>query len=293
MHNQGTNSHAFSLGMLVNTVYTVLEFVAGLLIGSVSLVADALHNLSDVLGLAIAWIADKLTSRHPTKRRTYGLKGGSILAALINAFILLIGMGAIIVEAIGRFAHPAAVQGRDVMIVAGIGIIVNGATALMFMRGRNSDLNRRGAFLHMAADAGVSIAVVIAAGIMSVTGWEWLDPLMSILVAVIVLIATWELLRDAVNLALAAVPRDVDAGEVAQIIRDYPTVKSFHDLHIWAIGTQDTALSVHLTRTTRDDNDEFLAGLSKALEKHCDIDHITIQIECGDYPELSSQDNSY
>lgn len=293
MHEHNANGRAFTLGMVVNTAYTVIELVAGTLIGSVSLVADALHNLSDVLSLGLAALANWLTHKSPTVKRTYGLKGGSILAALINAFILLIAMGAIVFEAIGRFAHPEPVPGGTVMLVAGIGILINGGTALLFMKGRRGDLNVRGAFLHMAADAGVSVAVVLAALVMSFTGWEWLDPLMSILVAVVVVVATWGLLRDAVNLALAAVPRSVDASEVAEVIRDYPTVKSFHDLHIWAISTTDTALTVHLNRTTRSDNDKFLTGLAEELRKKCTISHITIQIECGDYPELSSTDNNF
>ncbi|KRM55875.1 cation diffusion facilitator family transporter [Lacticaseibacillus sharpeae] len=285
----GSKGRAFSLGIIVNSAYTVLELLFGFMIGSMSLVADAVHNLSDVLSLAVAWIAEKLTHRHPTTMRTYGMKGGSILAALINAMLLLVAMGAIIVEAIGRLAHPEPVQAGLVMAVAGIGILINGGTALLFMSGRHGDLNVRGAFLHMAADAGVSLGVVLAGLLMQFTGWTWLDPVMSLVVAFVVLWATWGLLRDAVNMALAAVPRSLDPAQVAEVIRDYPTVRSYHDLHIWSISTTDVALTVHLERTTREGNDAFLDGLTEALRQTCAIDHVTIQIECGNF----STDNQY
>lgn len=289
MHNHQNKGEAFSIGIAVNSLYTVIEMVFGFMIGSMALVADAVHNLSDVLSLAVAWIAEKLTHRHPTAMRTYGMKGGSILAALINAMLLLVAMGAIIVEAIGRLRHPESVPANTVMLVAGIGILINGGTALLFMAGRHGDLNVRGAFLHMAADAGVSVGVVLAGLLMKFTGWAWLDPLMSLMVAAAVLWATWGLLRDAVNMALAAVPRSLDPKRVGQVIADYPTVRSYHDLHIWSISTTDTALTVHLERTTRADNDEFLDGLAAALRQTCAIDHVTIQIECG----AVATDNQY
>ncbi|WP_127848443.1 cation diffusion facilitator family transporter [Lacticaseibacillus hulanensis] len=289
MHNHQNKGRAFSLGMLINSLYTIIEMVFGLAIGSMALVADALHNLSDVLSLFVSWVAEKLTHRHPTAMRTYGMKGGSILAALINAMLLLVAMGAIIIEAIGRLRHPEAVPANTVMLVAGIGILINGGTALLFMSGRHGDLNVRGAFLHMAADAGVSVGVVLAGLLMKLTGWHWLDPLMSLMVAFVVLWATWGLLRDAVNISLAAVPRDLDPEHVRSVIASYPTVRSYHDLHIWSISTTDTALTVHLERTTREGNDEFLDGLAAALRKTCAIDHVTIQIECGQV----SADNNY
>ncbi len=289
MHTHQNKGRAFSVGILVNSLYTLIELGFGFVVGSMALVADALHNLSDVLSLAVAWIAEKLTHRHPTAMRTYGMKGGSILAALINAMLLLVAMGAIILEAIGRFRHPEAVPADTVMLVAGVGILINGGTALMFMAGRHKDLNVRGAFLHMAADAGVSVGVVLAGLLMKLTGWVWLDPLMSLLVALAVLMATWGLLRDAVNMALAAVPRTLDPARVGKVIAEYPTVRSYHDLHIWSISTTDTALTVHLERTTRADNDAFLEGLTAALRKTCTIDHVTIQIECG----TIAKDNQY
>lgn len=282
-------SSQFSLGIVINALYTIIEMLFGFAIGSMSLVADALHNLSDVLSLIVAWVAEKLAHRHPTAMRTYGMKGGSILAALINAMLLLVAMGAIIVEAIGRLQHPEPVVANTVMLVAGIGIVINGGTALLFMAGRHGDLNVRGAFLHMAADAGVSLGVVIAGLIMKFTGWMFLDPLMSLVVAFAVLWATWGLLRDAVNMALAAVPRSLDPERVRKIIAAYPTVRAFHDLHIWSISTTDTALTVHLERTTRQGNDEFLDGLAARLRQECGIEHVTIQIECG----AVAADNSY
>lgn len=284
---------AFFWGILLNAIYIVAEVGFGAAIGSIALVADALHNLSDVLGLAIAWFAAWLSCRKPTAMRTYGYKSSSILAALINAVFLLVAMGAIIVEAAGRFAHPEPIQGGTVMIVAGIGIIVNGATALLFHHGKDHDLNIRGAFMHMAADAGVSLGVVLAGGLYVLTGWQWLDPTVSILVALVVLVGTWGLLKDAVNLAMAAVPKAVDPKQVAACITKFPTVVSCHDLHIWALSTTDVALTVHVMRDTSENNDWFIEKLGQKLRDQYDIAHVTIQVEYGDYQPLRMKDNPY
>lgn len=286
-------TQAFRWGILLNTIYIIAEVSFGLAVGSLALVADALHNLSDVLGLGIAWFASWLSCKAPTTKRTYGYKSSSILAALINAVFLLIAMGAIIVESIGRFSHPEPVKGGIVMLVAGVGIIVNGATALLFHAGQSHDLNIRGAFLHMAADAGVSLGVVIAGGITILTHWEWLDPLVSILVAIVVLISTWGLLRDAVNLAMAAVPKEIDTDAVRAAIDAFPTVASCHDLHIWALSTTDVALTVHVMRTSAVGNDRFLEKLGDQLRQEFDIAHVTIQVEYGDYQPLKFKDNEY
>ncbi|WP_338216561.1 cation diffusion facilitator family transporter [Lacticaseibacillus salsurivasis] len=286
-------NQAFRWGILLNSIYIIAEATFGLLIGSIALLADAAHNLSDVLGLGIAWFADWLSCKRPTANRTYGYKGSSILAALINAVFLLVAMGAIIVEAAGRFAHPEPIQGGTVMLVAGIGIVINGATALLFHQGQAHDLNIRGAFMHMAADAGVSLGVVLAGGLYLLTGWEWLDPLVSILVAIVVLIGTWGLLKDAVNLAMAAVPKAIDTTKVQAMINAYPTVASCHDLHIWALSTTDVALTVHITRKTDANNDQFLTDLSHKLRHTFDIAHVTIQVEYGDYQPLQDGDNAY
>ena len=245
---------AFFWGILLNLIYIIAEVAFGIGIGSVALVADAIHNMSDVLGLGLAWFAEWLSNRHPTVQRTYGYKSSSILAALANAAFLLVAMGAIIVEAITRLSQNAPVEGGWMMVVAGAGILVNGATAILFHSGSQHDLNIRGAFMHMAADAGVSLGVVLAGGLILLTGWEWLDPVMSILVAIVVLIGTWDLLRDAVNLAMAAVPKEIDPVAVKTLVNAYPTVASCHDLHIWTLSTTDVALTVHVVRTTAEGN---------------------------------------
>lgn len=249
--------------------------------------------MSDVLGLGLAWFAEWLSNRHPTVQRTYGYKSSSILAALANAAFLLVAMGAIIVEAITRLSQNAPVEGGWMMVVAGAGILVNGATAILFHSGSQHDLNIRGAFMHMAADAGVSLGVVLAGGLILLTGWEWLDPVMSILVAIVVLIGTWDLLRDAVNLAMAAVPKEIDPVAVKTLVNAYPTVASCHDLHIWALSTTDVALTVHVVRTTAEGNDAFLDALSLSLRESFDIAHTTIQVEYGPYLPDNKMENPY
>lgn len=286
-------NHAFRWGIFLNSIYIIAEVGFGVAIGSIALVADALHNLSDVLGLCIAWFASWLTLLKPTTQRTYGYKGSSILAALINAVFLLVAMGAIIVEAVQRLATPEPTKGAVVMLVAGVGILINGATAMLFHAGQQRDLNIRGAFMHMAADAGVSLGVVVAGGLYVLTGWEWLDPAMSILVAVFVLIGTWGLLKDALNLAMAAVPKAIDPDKVRALINAYPTVAGCHDLHIWALSTTDVALTVHITRKTDVNNDQFLEELGHKLRHTFDIAHVTIQVEYGDYLPLQAGDNPY
>ena len=281
---------AFFWGILLNLIYIIAEVAFGIGIGSVALVADAIHNMSDVLGLGLAWFAEWLSNRHPTVQRTYGYKSSSILAALANAAFLLVAMGAIIVEAITRLSQNAPVAGGWMMVVAGAGILVNGATAILFHSGSQHDLNIRGAFMHMA---GVSLGVVLAGGLILLTGWEWLDPVMSILVAIVVLIGTWDLLRDAVNLAMAAVPKEIDPVAVKTLVNAYPTVASCHDLHIWALSTTDVALTVHVVRTTAEGNDAFLDALSLSLRESFDIAHTTIQVEYGPYLPDNKMENPY
>ena len=281
---------AFFWGILLNLIYIIAEVAFGIGIGSVALVADAIHNMSDVLGLGLAWFAEWLSNRHPTVQRTYGYKSSSILAALANAAFLLVAMGAIIVEAITRLSQNAPVEGGWMMVVAGAGILVNGATAILFHSGSQHDLNIRGAFMHMA---GVSLGVVLAGGLILLTGWEWLDPVMSILVAIVVLIGTWDVLRDAVNLAMAAVPKEIDPVAVKTLVNAYPTVASCHDLHIWALSTTDVALTVHVVRTTAEGNDAFLDALSLSLRESFDIAHTTIQVEYGPYLPDNKMENPY
>jgi cobalt-zinc-cadmium efflux system protein len=273
---------AFAIGIGLNLAYVAVEGVFGLLAGSLALLADAGHNLSDVLGLALAWGAAWLARRRPTARRTYGLRRSSILAALANAMLLLVAVGAIAWEAIQRLQAPEPVATGIVLWVAAAGVLLNSGTALLFMRGRQHDLNVRGAFLHMAADAGVTVGVMAAALLIGWTGWLWLDPAVSLLIAAVILIGTWGLLRDSVDLALDAVPRGIDPGEVAEFLTSQPGVSEIHDLHIWAMSTTETALTVHLVRPAADLDDGLLARLRRELHERFAIAHATIQVETGD-----------
>ncbi|GER66275.1 cobalt transporter [Weizmannia acidilactici] len=282
-HHPARYGKAFAAGIGLNTVFIIIEAVYGFFSDSLALLADAGHNLSDVLGLIIAWAAVLLGKKLPTKKRTYGYKKSSIMAALLNAIILLIAVGAIFLEAVQRFAHPQPVAGKTVMIVAVIGIVINAATALLFMSGREHDLNIRGAFLHMAADALVSLGVVVAGAIILITGWEWLDPVVSILIAAVIFAGTWGLLREAVDLSLDAVPAGIDTDEIKAYLENMPTVLNVHDLHIWGMSTTEAVLTAHIVRSQIEDNDALLEKLEKELHNKFGIEHTTIQIEKGTY----------
>ena len=280
-HAPASHDRAFALGIGLNLAYVALETGFGLYAGSLALVADAGHNLSDVLGLALAWGATWLTRREPTPRRTYGLRRSSILAALANAMLLLLAIGAIALEAVRRLQTPEPVATGIVFWVAGVGVLVNGGTALMFMRGRAHDLNIQGAFLHMAADAGITVGVMAAALLIGWTGWLWVDPAVSLAIALVILVGTWGLLRDSVDLALDAVPRGIDPAAVETFLREQPGVAEVHDLHIWAMSTTETALTAHLVRPDAVPDDGFLASLRDALHHRFEIGHATIQVEAG------------
>lgn len=273
---------AFALGLVLNLGFVGVEAAYGVIGNSVALIADAGHNLGDALGLAIAWTASVLARRRPSHRYTYGLRSSSILAALFNAIVLLITVGGIIVEAVERLAAPVAVASRTIMVVAAIGIAVNGATALLFLRGQRDDLNLRAAFQHMLADAGVSLGVVAAGAAILATGYDWLDPAASLVVAAIIVVATWRLLRDAVNLALHGVPAGIDPAEVREHLCTRAGVAAVHDLHIWPMSTTETALTCHLVMPEGHPGDEMLAELAHQLHDEFDIDHATIQVETGD-----------
>tara|TARA_Y100000589_G_scaffold9748_2_gene8193 strand:- start:491 stop:1222 length:732 start_codon:yes stop_codon:yes gene_type:complete len=231
-HHFNTHSRAFALGVTLNLAFVAIEAAYGLLSGSLALLADAGHNLSDVLGLVMAWGASWLATRKATDRNTYGLKKSTVLAALFNALFLIAAVGGIAWEAIRRFSDPAEVTGLTVLVVAGIGVLVNGATMLLFLKGQDDDLNIRGAFLHMAADTAVSVGVVVAGLLIMITGQTWIDPLVSLVIAVVIFIGTWRLLKDSLNLAVDAVPRDIDPDAVFQRLRQLPGVTSVHHLHI-------------------------------------------------------------
>jgi cobalt-zinc-cadmium efflux system protein len=287
-HGHGHHGHshapkdfgtAFAIGVLLNSGFVVAEVVYGLRVDSLALLADAGHNLSDVLGLLLAWLASVLVKRASSTRFTYGLRGTSILAALANATLLTLVTGAIGWEAVMRLAHPAATEGGVVMAVAAAGIVVNLATALLFMSGRKDDLNVRAAFAHMAGDAAIAAGVVVAGFAMQRTGWLWLDPVVSLVIALIVLLATWGLLKDSLALSLQGVPREVDAQAVGRWLSALPGVAEVHDLHIWAMSTTENALTAHLVYPAGFPGDECLRGICEELRAHHAIGHATIQVE--------------
>jgi cobalt-zinc-cadmium efflux system protein len=296
-HGHAGHSHApasfgaaFAIGVGLNSAFVVAELIFGYAAHSLALISDAVHNLSDVMALLLAWGALWLSGRGPTERHTYGYRRASILAALANAGLLLIVVGGIAVEAIDRLWAPEQVAGVTVLWVAALGIVVNGATALLFMRGRHDDLNIRAAYLHMAADAGVSFGVVVAALVTILTGWLWIDPLVSIGIAAIVLFSGWDLARDSVNLALDAVPRDIALPEVRQYLAALDGVREVHDLHVWAMSTNETALTAHLVCPGGAD-DAFLHRVCSELSHRFKIQHATLQVEAdGDACKLAPAD---
>jgi cobalt-zinc-cadmium efflux system protein len=273
---------AFALGTALNIAFVVVEAIFGVLSNSTALLADAGHNLSDVIGLLVAWGAAALSQRAPTARYTYGLGSSSILAALFNAMFLLTAVGAIAWEAIQRFSHPAPVAAKTVMIVAAVGIAINGVTAWLFASGRKGDINIRGAFLHMAADAAVSAGVVVAAGLILLTGWQWVDPAVSLVICAVIVWSTWGLLTDSVRMSLAAVPGNIEAASVSAYLKQLPGVAQLHDLHIWPVSTTETALTCHLVMPGGHPGDRFLMETAHALAHRFAIGHTTIQIETSD-----------
>jgi cobalt-zinc-cadmium efflux system protein len=270
---------AFAIGVALNLGFVVAEVAFGLWADSLALLADAGHNFSDVLGLVFAWGAAALAARRPSLRFTYGLRGSTILAALGNAMLLLLATGGIAWEAIRRLQQPAPVEGTMVIWVAAVGVAVNLGTALMFMRGRRSDLNVRAAFVHMAADAVVSAGVIVAGVAILYTGWLWIDPAVSLAIAVVILAGTWGLLRESVQLALHAVPDRVDAVAVRGHLGTLPGVAEIHDLHIWGMSTTETALTVHLVMPGGHPGDDFLATACHEMHVRFGIGHATIQVE--------------
>jgi cobalt-zinc-cadmium efflux system protein len=272
---------AFAFGTALNLGFVVIEVVFGVLSNSMALLADAGHNFSDVLGLLIAWGAATLARRAPTARYTYGLRGTSILAALFNAIILLVAVGGIAWEAIRRFSDPEAIASGTVMIVAAIGILINGATALLFMAGRKHDLNIRGAFLHMAADAAISAGVVVAAAAMALGGGSWIDPAASLVIVALIVWGTWGLLRDSVAMSLQAVPAGIDPAAVRFYLERLDGVARIHDLHIWPMSTTETALTCHLVMPEGSPGDAFSAQVAHELAMRFRIGHATLQIERG------------
>ena len=284
-HSHATNyGRAFAIGISLNVIFVLVEAFYGLQADSLALLSDAGHNLSDVLGLVIAWGGYFLGKLRPNHKHTYGLGRATIMAALFNALILLIAIGAIVWEAITRFSHPVPIQGGTVMLVAGIGVLINGSTAWLFISSNKDDINIRGAFLHMAADALVSLGVVIAGGIFIWSSWSWLDPAISLLIAVVILLGTWGLLKQSLHLSLDGVPPSIELDKVRDYLANQPNVSEVHDLHVWAMSTSEIALTVHLVMCDGYPVDGFLSHMADELHDNFAIEHSTIQIEIGNNP---------
>lgn len=278
-HGPADFGTAFAVGIALNLAFVGIEATYGALAGSMALLADAGHNLSDVLGLAAAWLGATLGRREPSPRFTYGLRNSSILAALFNALLLLVAVGAIAWEAIRRLWAPEPVAGMTMIVVAGIGIVINAATAALFASGRKGDLNVRGAWLHMMADAGVSAGVVVTGLVILSTGWQWLDPAVSLAIAAFIVWGTWGLLRDSTTMSLAGVPPGIDSEQVRAAIEALPGVESVHDLHVWPMSTTETALTAHLVMPGGCPGDAFIRSAEQAMTEGFGIGHSTFQVE--------------
>lgn len=281
-HNSSGDNRAFKAGISLNLVFIVVEAGFGFRADSLALIADAGHNLSDVLSLFLAWGAAALAARASTSTRTYGFRKLTIMAPLASALLLLVALGGISWEAVGRFFSPKDVDGPVMIIVALIGVAINTATALMFFSGRKEDLNLRGVFLHMAADAGISLGVAVAGLIILLKGWLWVDPVISLAVALVILAGTWGLFRDSMNLAIDAVPREVDISGIRAYLTGLDGVESIHDLHVWAMSTTEIALTVHLVVKHRENANGILPEVQRGLKGRFGIEHSTIQMESLD-----------
>ena len=277
-HAPANVNAAFGIGIALNLAFVAVEAFYGWKVGSLALLADAGHNLSDVIGLVLAWGGALAGRLRPDARHTYGFKRASILAAFLNALLLLVAMGSLAWEAVHRLQSPQPVAGVTIMVVAGIGIVVNAATALLFMRGREKDLNIRGAFLHMAADALVSAGVVVAGGLALWFGWTWLDPVVSLIIAAVIVWGTWSLFRQSLHLLFDGVPEGVDLHAVHSLLQGLPGVAQVHDLHVWAMGTSETALTAHLVMPAGGGDDAFLKHATDELHEHFEIRHVTLQV---------------
>lgn len=281
-HNVHDYNRAFAIGVILNLAFVAIEAGYGIVADSLALIADAGHNLSDVFSLLLAWGAASLAHKAATEKRTYGFRKGTIMASLASAIVLLIALGGITWEAIERFDHPQPVEGMTVIVVAAIGVVINTITALLFVAGQKHDLNIRGAFLHMAADAGVSLGVVISGILIMTTGWLLIDPLVSLLIVAAILIGTWPLFRDSLNLAIDAVPEHIDMPGVRNYLSGLDHVSEIHDLHVWPLSTTEVALTVHLTVDGTALPMDFLAKIQQHLHDQFAIEHSTIQVERHD-----------
>lgn len=281
-HEINNYNRSFAIGITLNMVFVIIELFYGMYADSLALIADAGHNFSDVLSLMLAWGASYLATKHPTSKRTYGLRKVTIMASLFSAILLLVALGAIAWESIERLSNPQAVNGTVIIIVAAIGVVINTVTALLFVKGQKHDLNIRAAYLHMAADAAISFGVVIAGIAIMLTGWLWLDPLLSLMIVIVILVGTWGLLRDSINLSIDAVPQNIELVEIKSYLLGLESISDLHDLHIWALSTTEVALTVHLTSTQISLNNTLLKEIQEHLHHHFNISHATIQIEYED-----------
>ena len=281
-HAASDYNQAFAVGVVLNIIFVVVEVTYGIIADSLALITDAGHNLSDVMGLLLAWGAIYLASKQPSLRRTYGYSRATILASMFSGLLLLAAVVVIGWEAFQRFFEPAQPAGKTIMAVAGVGVIINSVTAWFFVSGKDHDLNIRGAYLHMAADALVSLGVVISGFAIWKFGLKWFDPLSSLLIAAVIFWSTWGLLRDSLNLSIDGVPRGLDPEEVRNWLQSQPGVEGMHDLHIWPISTTETALTVHLLMPYPPADDVFLHDLAHQLQERFKISHATFQVERGD-----------
>jgi len=285
-HNHGK---AFAVSVALNMGFVVVEVAYGMISGSVALVADAAHNLSDVLGLLLAWGAMRLAMRPPTHTRTYGWRKSTVLAAFLNALLILGAAGGVTWEAIGRIGSDRPVDGGMMTIVAAVGVVVNTISASLFFVGRKSDANIRGAFLHLAADAAVSVGVVVAGAVVLLTGWTWVDPATSLVISAVIVAGTWGLLKESTNLLLDAAPEDLDVDAIREQIRGIEFVVDVHDLHIWAMSTREVALTAHIVRQAAATPDKVRGAAEQRLRERFGITHTTLQVECEDVSDHCSQ----
>lgn len=290
-HDHGAPAHgkAFAISVGLNVAFSAIEVVFGLLAGSMALLADAAHNLGDVLGLGLAWGATYLARLAPSEQRTYGWRKSTVLAALLNAVLILVAVGGVAWEAIERLSTPQPVDGWSVVVVAGIGVVINTLSAALFFRSRKHDVNIAGAFMHLAADAAVSAGVVVSGAVVLMSGWNVVDPATSLAVSVVIVIGTWGLLRQSVDLALDAVPSHIDLSRVKSCLQSFEDVHGLHDLHVWALSTSETALTVHLDVAPDCDSQALLERIGHTLEEQFDIHHTTIQLETTDGDSTCAQ----
>jgi len=280
-HNHGTGNYnrSFAIGVVLNIVFVVIEASYGIFADSLALIADAGHNLSDVVSLLLAWSASVLAKKAATEKRTYGFRKATVMASLASAILLLVALGGITWEAVGRFFNPKPVEGMTVIVVATIGVVINTLTALLFVKGQKRDLNIRGAFLHMAADAAVSLGVVVAGIFIIFKGWLWIDPVVSFMIVAVVLVGTWGLLRDSINYAMDAVPDSIDIPAIRNYLMSIDHVNRIHDLHVWPLSTTEIALTVHVVIDKDSLDNKFLRNVQQHLHDHFGVVHSTIQVE--------------